>query len=388
MRTTLRQRLWMAALVAVAGVALRLTLVAGQPSPKSAAVRIVPAGQPIGGSPGKKGATYYALEGQTTRLTTSFVDGTKAVAERGVDGNLGTRLEDIHGNEINRFKVDRMDGVSDVLQYSPFGGAPVLAQLEPTVRQTLDWSNQQSHRLYQERVVSGTSLEWRNGLMRKAGAPPANDDRDIDRDVRAIETQWANGLTARTVRIAATPGTMYDGKQVRGDILSTRLMRDGVEVGQASYLTYERIFTWVMPGVSEGVIATEHLKARYGGWPFTPDLIWMNLQTLGTFHWRTLLKAKGTVARVPSTRGTNPLLQFFLPSLTANEPGCDGMHRLDGSVFRPCCDIHDACYYAATPQCTQNSWWYWGSWSCDRCNIMAFACFIGGGIHPPLVQYP
>jgi hypothetical protein len=263
-----------------------------------------------------------------------------------------------------------------------------LAQLEPTVRQTLDWSNQQSHRLYQERVVSGTSLEWRNGMMRNAGAPPANDDRDNDRDVRAIETQWANGLTARTVRIAATPGTTYDGKQVRGDILSTRLMRDGVEVGNASYLTYERIFTWVMPGVSEGVIATEHLKARYGGWPFTPDLIWMNLQTLGTFHWRTLLKAKGTVARVPSTRGTNPLLQFFLPSLTANEPGCDGMHRLDGSVFRPCCDIHDACYYAATPQCTQNSWWYWGSWSCDRCNIMAFACFIGGGIHPPFVQYP
>src|ERR1700704_2086920 len=199
MRTTLRQRLWMAALVAVAGVAWRLTLVAGQPSPKSASVRIVQAGQPSGGSPGKKGATYYALEGQTTRLTTSFVDGTKAVAERSVDGNLGTRLEDTHGNEINRFKVDRMDGVNNVLQYSPFGGVPVLAQLEPTVRQTLDWSNQQSHRLYQDRVLSGTRLEWKDGMMRRAGAPPANDARDDDRDVRAIETQWANGLIARTV---------------------------------------------------------------------------------------------------------------------------------------------------------------------------------------------
>src|SRR4029077_17288258 len=91
MRTTLRQRLWIAALVAVACVALRLTLLAGQPSQKSAAVRIVPAGQRAGGNPGQKGATYYALEGQTKRLTTSFADGTKAVAERAVDGNLGTR---------------------------------------------------------------------------------------------------------------------------------------------------------------------------------------------------------------------------------------------------------------------------------------------------------
>jgi hypothetical protein len=385
MRTTLRQRLLIAALVAMTCVASwRLTLVAGQPSQKNAAVRIVQADQPIGGIPGKKGATYYALEGQTTRLTTSFVDGTKAVAERGVDGNLVTRLEDIHGNEINRFRVYRKDGVNDVLQYSPFGDAPVLAQAEPTVHQTLDWSSQQSHRLYKDRALSGTRLEWQDGMMRKAGAPPADDDRDV----RAMETQWANGLSARTVRIAATPGTTYDGKQVRGDILSTRLMRDGVEVGNSTYLTYERIFTWVMPGVSEGFIATEHLKARYGGWPFTPDLVWMNLQTLGTFHWRTLLKAKGTVARVPSTRGTNPLLQFFVPSLAANEPGCDNLHWLDGSVFRACCDIHDACYYAATPPCTQSSWWYWGRWSCDRCNITAFVCFLGGGVHPPYVQYP
>src|SRR5437762_3855893 len=77
-----------------------------------------------------------------------------------------------------------------------------------------------------------------------------------------------------------------------------------------------------------------------------------------------------------------------LPILAANEPGCDDLHWLDGSVFRPCCDMHDACYYAATPPCTQRSWWYWGSWSCDRCNIIAFGCFIGGGIHPPYIQYP
>ena len=370
MRTTLRQRLWIAALIAVAGIASwRLTLVAGQPSQKSAAVRIVPAGQPIGGNPGKKGATYYGLEGQATRLVTSFVDGTKAVAERGVDGSLDTRLEDIHGNEINRFKVDRMDGVNDVLQYSPFGGTPVLAQLEPTVRQTLDWSNQQSHRLYQDRVLSGTRLEWKDGMMRKAGAPPANDDRDV----RAIETHWGNGLTARTVRLAATPGTTYDGKQVRGDILSTRLTRDGVEVGNANYLTYERIFMWVMPGVGEGAIASENLKQKYGGWLFTPDMVWMNLQTIGTFHWRTLMKERGTVARRQAPR--NPILQFFVPTVAADDEGCDYLHWIDSTIFRPCCDRHDQCY--ENNGCTAKTWWQWGSWRCDICNTYVIACFIG-----------
>jgi hypothetical protein len=321
-------------------------------------------------------------------LTTSFIDGTKAVAERGFDGGPVARLEDAYGNEINRFRVARVDGVNDVLQYMPLGGAPVMAQADPAAHHTLDWSNQQSHRLHQDGVAAGTRLEWKGGLMRKAGVP-AEGDSENDRDVRAVEAQFANGYLARTVRIKTRPGTTYDdGKPVRGDILATTLWRDGVEVGRAHYLTYERIFTWSLPGLSEGVIANEHLKQRYGGWRFTPDMVWMNLQTIGTFTWRSELKAHGPAgsARRPVSR--NPLLQFFLPAVAANDAGCDGMHRLDGSVFRPCCDIHDACYYAATPVCTQTSWWHWGSWSCDWCNMLAFACFMGGGIHMPYIQFP
>jgi hypothetical protein len=389
MKATLRQRLWTGALVSVACLASwRLTVLAGQPPQKSAAVRMAPASQPVDGGPGKKGATYYALEGQTTRLTTSFVDGTKAVAERGFDGDLVTRLEDVSGNEINRFKVHRVDGVNDVLQYSPFGSAPVMAQPDPTVRQTLDWSNQQSHRLYQDRVLSGTRLEWKGGMMRKAGAAVTN-DAEIERDVRAVETQFAHGYTARTVRIKTRPGTTHDGgKPVQGDILATTLWRDGVEVGHADYLTYERIFAWSMPGLSEGVITNEHLKQRYGGWRFIPDMVWMYLQAIGTFHWRSELKAHGPArsARRPESR--NPLLQFFVPAVAATDEGCDNMHRLDGSGFRPCCDIHDACYYGASPGCTQTSWWHWGNWSCDWCNMQAFACFVGGGIHMPFVNFP
>src|SRR6266496_502037 len=44
-------------------------------------VRPAPVGQRLGTRPGEKGATYYALEAQTTRLTTRFADAV-AVAER------------------------------------------------------------------------------------------------------------------------------------------------------------------------------------------------------------------------------------------------------------------------------------------------------------------
>ena len=57
---------------------------------------------------------------------------------------------------------------------------------------------------------------------------------------------------------------------MQGDILVTKLMRDGVEVGLANYLTYERIFAWTIPGMTEGLINNDHLKTRYAGWPFTP----------------------------------------------------------------------------------------------------------------------
>ena len=85
----------------VVGIAHRAALRAAQGN----AVKIVPNGRALEGNPGEKGATYYALEAQTTRFTTRFHDGTKAVAERRADGGIETKLEDIAGNEINRFKA-------------------------------------------------------------------------------------------------------------------------------------------------------------------------------------------------------------------------------------------------------------------------------------------
>jgi hypothetical protein len=375
MSTTIRTLHWCVAVAAVVWLASwRLAGAGDAPQPRSGtAVRTVPAGQRAAADPGKKGATYYALEGQTTRFTTNFLDGTKAVAERGFDGDVQTRLESADGNEINRLTVDRHDGNNDVVQYRLPKGDFVQAVIDSGVRPTLDWANRQSHKLYQDRVTSAAGLAWHDGLMRPAGATTRDEEHQ---HVRDVETQWANGLSARTARVRSTRGQLFDGRPVNGDILVTQMMRDGVEIGVANYLTYERVYAWSLPGLSEGRVANEHLRARHGGWPFTPDMVWMNLQALGLYHWKTIINQRGFVARQQPAR--NPVLQFFAPVAAANEAGCDGLHWLDGTVLRYCCDMHDACY--EKHGCSSSSWWQvWSSWRCDACNMGAIFCFVGGG---------
>jgi len=60
------------------------------------------AAQPPAQNPHEKGATYYALEAQTGRLTARFVDGRETVAERDMSGTVRTVLRDRSGNELTR----------------------------------------------------------------------------------------------------------------------------------------------------------------------------------------------------------------------------------------------------------------------------------------------
>jgi len=261
---------------------------------------------------------------------------------------------------------------------------PVQAVPDAGVHITFDWSNRQSHRLHEDRVTSGAGLEWREGFMRQASARASEDEERWV--VRDVETQWANGLSARTVRVRAKPGETFGDQSVRGDILVTKLMRDGVEVGLANYLTAERIFAWTIPGMTEGLVDNDHLETRYAGWPFTPDMVWMNLQTIALYHWKTAINQKGFVARCEPSK-PNPLVQFFMPTVSANQPGCDGLHWLDGTILRFCCDNHDYCYERSG--CNWKSWWMvWTSWRCDYCNMSAVRCFTSGGIPGPFTRFP
>jgi hypothetical protein len=372
-----------------------LNAAAAGPQPQnSGSVRPAPAGQRVGATPGRKGATDYWLESQTVRLTTRFDDETVALAARGPDGNFETKLTDKGGAEVARFRVNRAgadaDGADALLEYVPQTGAALHVYGERSVRPTLAWANAQAHSLSKDRAGSEVSgLEWQNGLIRRKGAAR----RDVAAQIAELHTEWAGGLSARLTRKNAV--NMKLGRRVlNGDVLVSRLVRDGVQIGAASWFVQEKVLAWDIPGVARGHLAAEHLK-DFGGWPFTPDAEWMNLQTIAFYHFKTASGDKdGLVARqrpAPS-RPARPawpgrLANLLVAPVLANEPGCDGLHWLDGTVLRYCCDRHDLCY--SKSGCTSSSWWQiWSSWSCTACNASAVNCFMTGGYEGPFYITP
>jgi hypothetical protein len=272
--------------------------------------------------PHQKGTTYYALEAATGRLTTRYANGHVATATRDNAGTVTTNLHDQSGNALQQH----------------IGG------------RTLDEGTAQTH----------------NG------------------EVTEVVTEWAEGLTATLTKQTYSRRELGHGRFVGGPAYVTNLTLNGVPAGIGVWFVADRVYAYSLPGLGADFIAPEHLKQRYGDWGFTPDPIWVNLQTIAIHHFTTLSKAKGFVAKNNGSCGaaaTKAVAQFFFPTVQANEPGCDGLHWLDGTVVRACCDDHDRCY--ARNGCTSSSWWtFWRSWSCDFCNMSVVGCFAAGG-EPP-----
>jgi hypothetical protein len=344
-----------------------------QASTGSNQVQAAPAGQRFGAKPGERGATFYAFEGQAVRVTSRFADAT-VVADRMFDGDLQARVADRSGNEVARFKVDRIDGATSVLQYTPADGSLFQAYGEPGAAATLDWANRQAYSLWKDGVSSAAAgLEWQAGLMRPKGAAK----RDVGRDVIELHTEWANGLAAKASRRTVQPYQPLKGRSVSGEVLVTRLTQDGTDIGTLNWFTEARLLMWDLPGLTKGYLAPEHLK-EFGGWPFAPDMTWLNIQALAFQHYKTLIQKQGFVARNQPGLPAR-IAQFFAPTLHANEEGCDGLHWLDGTLLRYCCDIHDLCYEKFG--CNARSWWqFWSSWRCEYCNAWVVVCFLDGGI--------
>jgi hypothetical protein len=333
---------------------------------------MAPNGQPAL-PPGQKGATYYWLESQTTRETTRFGDLT-ATAERGSYGALNTVLTDPAGNEVGRLRVDRPDGVHVRLRYVHASGSVLQAAADPSVQPTLDWANQQAYHLWKDRVEPGrTQLEWQSGMMRPRGAAP----RDAGREILALETEWAGGLSSKTVRKSVSHHQALPGRFVDGDALAATLTdRNGAEVGVGYWYARSQLLVWSLPGLrTSGFIGPEHLRADYGGWPFAPDMGWLNLQMVAFHHFKASIDSQRFVARARTS--PNPVLQFFAPTVSADEAGCDDLHWLDGTILRYCCDDHDRCYQKVG--CTASSWWkFWSGWRCEYCNEEVIRCFLRG----------
>jgi len=369
-------------------------------------VRTVPPGTRLAGDPGKKGDTYYWIEGQTIRSTIRFGD-TVVVADRRGDGKLHAKVTDRSGNERGDFTAS-----STLLQFrAPSGvsieaqGLPaqsiqgqsnqeqsnqeqssqgqssqrhdVQAQNDSGEHLTLHWVAGQAYGLARDGTAN---LVWDGGVMRpRRAAKP-----DVDKEADELETVWANGLVAKLTKHDFPPHAIAPGRVVQGRAWVTTLTANGVPAGHSVWFERDQVFAYSLPGLTDGVvwIGPEHLKQQYGGWPFRPDVAWLSLQTIASHHFRTLIAKQGFVARKCDAPQPSRLAQFFFPTLSANEPGCDGLHYFDGTMVRQCCDDHDRCY--AKNGCTSQSWWqFWRSWSCDFCNMAVVACFAVGSDMDP-----
>jgi hypothetical protein len=319
---------------------------------------------------GDRGATYHALESRATRVTTKFADAI-AVGERGPDGRLFTRLTDLAGNDIASFRVTRVDADNDALEFSIPAGVTRRSARRSGLRPSLDWSNQQAYSMWADRAaLAGSALEWQDTLMRPAGARR----RHVGDEVLQTDTEWTGGFSASAIRKIGSHVSYVTKRQTTGVVFISALKRDGLEIGFSQWWPDEQAFAWSFPGLTEGYVDASRLE-QSGGWPFAPDMAWMNTQNLAFQQFHSLLKLQGAISE---DRGgwLQRLGSFVVPSLSANDVGCDYLHWLDQSVYRPCCDSHDRCYEKREPACGASSWWmFWSSWECTRCNIRAVFCF-------------
>lgn len=339
----------------------------GRPGDPQSEVRVIDSTErPAVQDPDDRGSTYDWLESQAVRVTTRFATAI-AITERVVDGDLETHLTSLSGTELATFKVDRVDQVNDVLEFSTPDGTEVRAAGRANLRQALDWANRQVYSLWKDQATSTSQLDWRDELMRRRGAPV----RDLDAEIAEVRTDWTGGLSATAVREVRERRNPMNGPPS----FVSRLSRDNADLGFSRWYANEQVLAWSFPGLTEGYLNPERLN-KIGGWPFTPDMAWANVQSFAFYHFHTLMADRGFVAE----RGTlrDKLLNLVMPSVFANEPGCDGLHWLDRSVLRPCCDVHDWCYEKYG--CNSSSWWqWWSSWACDACNSYAVFCFVTGG---------
>jgi hypothetical protein len=324
-----------------------------------------------------RGATYRWLESQATRTSTRFADAI-AVSERDTAGELRTMVRDMAGTELATFNVQHGSGGVDTLEYRQAGVEPLRTSGKDGLNPSLEWGNRQAYLLWKEQqAVRRGPLEWQGRLMRPRGA----DRRSSQLDPIEVKTEWPDGLVATATRASGARRHVLNGTPLRGRVITSRLRKNGIDVGHTQYYESEQVFTWVFPGLTEGLVDQAAL-APIGGLPFTPDAEWANVQSLAFYTFHTAVKERGAVAPQANRSGViHKIASLFVPTLFANEPGCDNLHWLDSTIYRPCCDQHDRCYEKFG--CDWKTWWQiWSSWTCDVCNGMVLYCFGTGGKVP------
>jgi len=309
------------------------------------------------------GTTFHSYEKRARRSVTTFANRT-ATSERTADGHVETRTTDLFGNEISRFRVEsHPDGRHEFVAVDVAGDVPRRTPVPDMLVPTLGWANVQAH-LYDRDASAAGSRQWRGALLRRHGTAPSAGDGDI----KQIETEFDSGLRAVTRAGGTTP--------VDRSTWTTLLYDNGAHVGTLRWSAQYRTLEWRFPTINaRGYVNDERMNKVGISWHVLPTMAWANVQAVVSYEKLSQMAAKRTAAAAPLNglrAAVTRLLDAVIVPLQADTPGCDYLHWLDGSVFRPCCDAHDQCYAASG--CSAWSWFF-GSWSCQYCNQSVIYCF-------------
>lgn len=296
------------------------------------------------------GTTYEILDAQALRVTTEFNDA-YAVTVRLDNGDLETKLF----AESPETPVMEMT-YQFAKKILAIGGEQALKIANTReIHLTADWANAQAYNMWRDQYSLGNppmkseNLQWKGDFVRPTGVREP-DNRAL-RNIQTVVTEFENAIAiSQNVEKGNFLWEPEVSKKSLGMPTFQTLIQDatsGETLGRLQWDRKNQMLSWdFLEGTSAGINA----EVLPDGWTFEPNPAWANIQ------------AKGFV-------------DFFARNKAAalNDPGCDGLHWLDGTIFRLCCDLHDLCYEYFG--CTAKSWFFQGKWQCILCNGGVVVCF-------------
>lgn len=311
----------------------------------------------------RMGTTYSAFDSQIESLTTVWPDAA-AITERTPDGTLVTNIISRDDRETLQVYIDKDGQVA--FQDHRFKEIHITRQ--PTdIDVTTDWVNLQAYALWKDlRKLPPSAtpyLSWRGDFLRSETLIPEKEGISFVQEmIASIDTVEAvfPEVIASSMKVPATPekaSSKGQDKSTYATFSTTVADRQtGEPIGGALWFESTRVYSWNFGTITSGWLSDDRVP---GGIPFNPNLSWSNIQSYAFWKLHSELQKSHQLT-------------------TKNTVGCDGLHWLDNTIFRPCCDDHDRCYEKYG--CTYKSWWFQGSWRCIGCNIGAVFCFTTAGI--------
>lgn len=339
------------------------------------------------------GATFHETEHQATRVVTWF-DDSYAVTERAADGAIRTQLFDARTHDIVARAVRHDASAATAARMEArIGGDVQVLPVSAAHAYAADWDQGQVRRLWRDhraRVQRGQPRAGRLVLERGFYADSSlltvtrpGRSSEPDEGIRSVATEFPGIIV-----IAQRDAHRSQKADASYSTFTARLVNvsSGREIGFVRWFAKARVITWKFPFGAEGVIMESRVP---GGLTFQPSMAWANVQAM-LFLGQSYRKAGDQMLRPAAARWAAGLKARTASAgggdtCDGASDGCTGLHWLDGTAFRECCDAHDICFEADQSNCcTAWSWLaFWDNFECTKCNLKVVGCFastaFGGG---------